>query len=176
VTAIAAGGYHNLALKEDGTVVAWGYNNDGQTNIPAGLSGVTAIAGGYFHSLALVGANEVVCSITGNSKSEDLYGTSGPDTICGRSGNDTIYGGAGNDTLYGNHGNDTLVGGRGSDRFYGGNGFDVLRASDGAFGDYLNAGDGYDKCVVDPGDVTRNCEVVVEDAETPRTDHVTWTG
>ena len=35
-----------------GTVAAWGDNTDGQTNIPAGLSGV-AIAGGGFHSLAL---------------------------------------------------------------------------------------------------------------------------
>jgi hypothetical protein len=29
-----------------GTVVAWGYNGYGQTNVPAGLSGVTAIAAG----------------------------------------------------------------------------------------------------------------------------------
>ena len=26
-----------------GTVVAWGYNTDGQTNVPAGLTGVKAI-------------------------------------------------------------------------------------------------------------------------------------
>ncbi len=36
VTAIAAGGYHSLALKQDGTVVAWGCNGYGQTgNVPA---------------------------------------------------------------------------------------------------------------------------------------------
>ena len=35
MTAIAAGNFHNLALKSDGTVVAWGDNSDGQTNIPA---------------------------------------------------------------------------------------------------------------------------------------------
>ena len=34
-------------------VVAWGYNGDGQTNVPAGLSAATAIAGGDQHSLAL---------------------------------------------------------------------------------------------------------------------------
>ena len=51
VTAIAAGFAHSLALKGDGTVVAWGCGsspNDGQCSVPAGLSGVTAIAAGYF--------------------------------------------------------------------------------------------------------------------------------
>jgi hypothetical protein len=41
------------ALNNNGTVVAWGWNGDGQTNVPAGLSGVKAIAGGYTHTLAL---------------------------------------------------------------------------------------------------------------------------
>jgi hypothetical protein len=36
-----------------GTVVGWGNNYHGQTNIPAGLTGVTAIAAGHEHSLAL---------------------------------------------------------------------------------------------------------------------------
>ena len=36
-----------------GTVVAWGYNNSGQTNVPVGLSGVVAVAAGESHSLAL---------------------------------------------------------------------------------------------------------------------------
>jgi alpha-tubulin suppressor-like RCC1 family protein len=36
-----------------GTVVAWGYNGRGQTNVPAGLSGVTAIAAGYQFTVAL---------------------------------------------------------------------------------------------------------------------------
>jgi hypothetical protein len=53
VTAIAAGQYHSLALKSDGTVVGWGADWNDQTTIPAGLSGVTAIAAGGSHSLAL---------------------------------------------------------------------------------------------------------------------------
>ena len=53
VTAIAVGVGHQLALKEDGTVVAWGNNTYDQTSVPAGLSGVTAIAAGYYHSVAL---------------------------------------------------------------------------------------------------------------------------
>ena len=43
VIAIAAGTYHTVALKSDGTVVAWGLNASGQTSVPAGLSGVSAI-------------------------------------------------------------------------------------------------------------------------------------
>jgi hypothetical protein len=47
VTAIAAGYRHTVALKNDGTAVAWGDNNwAGQAMIPAGLTGVTAIAAG----------------------------------------------------------------------------------------------------------------------------------
>jgi len=44
--AVAAGYYHNLALRSNGTVVAWGLNSDGQTNVPAGLSNVVAVAAG----------------------------------------------------------------------------------------------------------------------------------
>src|SRR5262249_36561623 len=66
VTAIAAGGYHNLALKADGSLVTWGRNfygqlGDGTTSnrlspvAVSGLSGVTALAGGWLHSLALGG-------------------------------------------------------------------------------------------------------------------------
>jgi len=60
VIAIAAGYEHNLALKSDGTVVAWGYNANGQTTIPSGLSDVIAIAAGYGHSLALKSDGTVV--------------------------------------------------------------------------------------------------------------------
>ncbi|MSU40953.1 MAG: hypothetical protein EXS28_04470, partial [Pedosphaera sp.] len=53
VVAIAAGVYHTVALKQDGTVVAWGKNDDGQTTVPAGLSGVVAIAAGQYHTVVL---------------------------------------------------------------------------------------------------------------------------
>jgi len=36
-----------------GAVVAWGLNDSGQTNVPAGLRGVTAIAAGFYHTVAL---------------------------------------------------------------------------------------------------------------------------
>jgi len=60
VVAIASGDSHALALRKDGTVVAWGYAsgdymnpNFGQMNVPAGLSNVVAIAAGPAISLAL---------------------------------------------------------------------------------------------------------------------------
>lgn len=46
VQAIAGGDQHALALKSDGTVVAWGDHINGQIAVPAGLSGVVAIAAG----------------------------------------------------------------------------------------------------------------------------------
>ncbi len=50
--AIAAGQYHNLALRADGSLVGWGHNIYGQIDVPAGNDFV-AIAGGAHHSLAL---------------------------------------------------------------------------------------------------------------------------
>ncbi len=72
VIAIAAGGYHSLALKQDGTVVAWGAGGPGQTTgfhdwgqatVPTGLRGVVAIAGGLDRSLALANPSSVGPSI-----------------------------------------------------------------------------------------------------------------
>ncbi len=63
-TAISAGGWHSLALKNDGTVWCWGWNADGQIGdgtlvdktIPtqvSSLTGITKIAAGTYHNLAL---------------------------------------------------------------------------------------------------------------------------
>ncbi len=55
-----AGWAHSLAVKADGTVVAWGYNDYLQTDTPLGLSNVVAVAGGAVHSLALKSDGTVV--------------------------------------------------------------------------------------------------------------------
>ena len=60
VTAIAAGGYHDMALKADGTVVVWGKNTDGQLDVPAGLTNVVAIAAGVRHCVAVRADGSVV--------------------------------------------------------------------------------------------------------------------
>ena len=78
ITAIAAGDAHTVALKNDGSVVAWGYNTAGQvTGIPTTtapysaianpvtlkgqvLSRVIAIAAGVYHSVALRSDGSVV--------------------------------------------------------------------------------------------------------------------
>jgi autotransporter-associated beta strand protein len=49
--AIAAGGYHSLALLNNGSVIAWGDNFSGQCNVPANATNVVAISAGGSHTL-----------------------------------------------------------------------------------------------------------------------------
>jgi hypothetical protein len=53
IVSIAAGNSHVLALRTDGTLLAWGSNNRGQTTVPPGLSNVTALFAGPETSAAL---------------------------------------------------------------------------------------------------------------------------
>lgn len=54
VTAVAAGNAHTVALRNNGSVIAWGLNESGQTNVPAAAQGeVRAIAAGEYHTVAL---------------------------------------------------------------------------------------------------------------------------
>lgn len=71
IKALATSGYHHLALADDGTVLAWGSNEDGQlgdgttthrrtpVRLP-GLVGVRAIAAGGSSSLALLADGSVM--------------------------------------------------------------------------------------------------------------------
>jgi hypothetical protein len=56
VVAIAAGDFHTLALRADGSVIGWGDDSYGQTNVPSTLINVVAIASGNYHGLALLPA------------------------------------------------------------------------------------------------------------------------
>ncbi|MBF0360711.1 MAG: hypothetical protein HQK49_06855 [Oligoflexia bacterium] len=60
-TVLALGGSHSCALKNDGTVVCWGYNGYKQSTPPEGLRDVKSIALGYAHSCALKNDGTVVC-------------------------------------------------------------------------------------------------------------------
>ena len=60
VVSIAAGAYHSLAVKSDGTVVAWGWDLGGQSTPPDGLTGVIKVAGGYAFSMALKSDGTIV--------------------------------------------------------------------------------------------------------------------
>ncbi len=48
------------AASQPNAVVAWGYNADGETNVPPALANVAAIAGGGYHSLVLQSNGTVV--------------------------------------------------------------------------------------------------------------------
>jgi len=61
IVAIAAGFYHSLGLKSDGTVVAMGENERGQCNID-NWRDVVAIAAGVSHSLGLKSDGTVVAT------------------------------------------------------------------------------------------------------------------
>ena len=58
--ALTVGYEHCVALKEDGTLQAWGLNDYGQTNVPVGLSNVVSLAVGRTHNLALRADGTVV--------------------------------------------------------------------------------------------------------------------
>ncbi len=89
VTAIAAGWDYSVALKHDGTLVAWGDNSRGQvTGTPTTdtdyaiaspvtlggqvLSGVTAIAAGPYHTVALIGGVQLRPSLKAKPNGDEL--------------------------------------------------------------------------------------------------------
>jgi uncharacterized lipoprotein YddW (UPF0748 family) len=58
--AIAAGAWHNLALRADGAVVAWGDDSSCQCQVPPTLQDAVAIAAGGYHGLAIRASGAVV--------------------------------------------------------------------------------------------------------------------
>jgi hypothetical protein len=62
VVEVSAGGNHSCGLRSDGTVVCWGFADDGALDVPASLSDVTQLsAGAGDHTCALKSDATVVC-------------------------------------------------------------------------------------------------------------------
>jgi len=59
-TAIAASETHSLGLKQDGSIVAWGRNYDGECNVPSPNTKFVAVAAGGYHSLGLKADGSIV--------------------------------------------------------------------------------------------------------------------
>ncbi|MDB6151924.1 MAG: hypothetical protein JWL90_377, partial [Chthoniobacteraceae bacterium] len=68
VEAIAVGGFQTLAVRSDGSVVAWGE----QTTVPAGLINVKAVTQGTVHSVALKRDGTVVAWGSNNGGQTDV--------------------------------------------------------------------------------------------------------
>jgi alpha-tubulin suppressor-like RCC1 family protein len=79
ITQIAAGYYHSLALKSDGSIVGWGYDEYGQATTPDG-NDYTAIAAGWVHSLALKSDGSIVGWGSNYDAFGHYYGQSTPPT------------------------------------------------------------------------------------------------
>ena len=59
--AVSAGGFHSLALRDDGSVVCWGKNGKGQAPPEVREGSFAAVSAGVYHSLALRDDGSIVC-------------------------------------------------------------------------------------------------------------------
>lgn len=92
-----------------------------------------------------LGENDTI--VGSNNFLEKLYGNSGNDCLVGAIGSDILYGGKGADSLDANEGNDFVKGDRGNDDIWGRGGNDILRGGKGR--DLIYGGLGNDYLVGD---------------------------
>jgi len=69
---LAAGGEHSLALNADGSIVAWGWNEYAQTNVPAPNVGFIAVAAGGYHSLGIRIADPLPAWVWGDANGDRI--------------------------------------------------------------------------------------------------------
>ncbi|MBI5863439.1 MAG: hypothetical protein HZB38_02785 [Planctomycetes bacterium] len=62
----------NSAQAQNGSIVAWGENSEGQCSVPAPNRGFVAIGGGGYHSLGLKGDGSIVAWGRNNSQQCDV--------------------------------------------------------------------------------------------------------
>jgi alpha-tubulin suppressor-like RCC1 family protein len=79
VVQVSAGGNATCALKVDGSIVCWGDNSSGQTNVPSGLVATQVSMGGNSACAALKANGSVVC--WGDNSSGQTYVPTGLDRI-----------------------------------------------------------------------------------------------
>ena len=56
-----AGYNHSVALKQNGSILCWGNNANGQSTAPTTITGALQVAAGYRHSIAIKSDNTVAC-------------------------------------------------------------------------------------------------------------------
>ena len=57
---LATGRHHNVALRSNGTVFAWGHNKFGQCSVPEELVNAVHVSAGEYYSVALKSDGSVV--------------------------------------------------------------------------------------------------------------------
>ncbi len=87
-TDIAAGAFHCLGLRDNGTVIAWGRNDYGQCNVPSSLTNVVQISAGNYHNLALC-SDETVAAWGRNNYGQCNVPSNLTDVISISAGGDT---------------------------------------------------------------------------------------
>ena len=58
---MAAGYSHTCAVKANGELVCWGFNSDGQCNVPPHVGQVAAVAAGHLHTCAVKANGDLIC-------------------------------------------------------------------------------------------------------------------
>ena len=69
---VETGRFHNLALRNDGSLLAWGGSSRGQSEVPRDIGTVTEIAVGDLHNLALLEDGTVVAWGDNSSGQTDI--------------------------------------------------------------------------------------------------------